>query len=595
MTQNEALAILKTGANVFLTGEPGSGKTHTVNRYVAWLRERGILPSITASTGIAATHIGGFTIHSWSGIGVRRFLDRYELDRIASNKRVYKRVSGARILIIDEVSMLSDRTLQMVDAVCREIRRNSEAFGGLQVVFVGDFFQLPPVCRPPANVRAGAEHGTGRPVNKRETNEASEQAQETFLADNGSLQFAFASIPWQKAKPLVCYLSEQHRQEDAAFLDFLGAVRRGTVAERHKALLRTRYSKTAKNDMTELYSHNADVDHINTAALAKLPGTPSVFVMTGQGPEPLVLSLKRGCLSPETLSLKVGARVMFTKNDTITRQFANGTLGTVTGFAKEDGAPIVKTNTGRTVFAEQMEWNLEDGGRVLARITQIPLRLAWAITVHKSQGMSLDAAHMNLSDAFEYGQGYVALSRVRTLAGLSLAGLNARALEIHPEIRAKDGEFRAEALAARERFRAMPPEELAKLHKNFIHACDGTLQPVAPGSGPKPSKPVKISTYEVTKTLLPRALSLSEMARERNITAGTIIAHLEVLAEKGSVNPLRDCAHLRPAPARFEKIKKAFETSGKKDGTRLLAPVRALLGDDFSYDELRLARLFLHD
>ncbi|MBI2476473.1 MAG: AAA family ATPase [Candidatus Taylorbacteria bacterium] len=585
MTQDEALAILKTGANVFLTGEPGSGKTHTVNRYVAWLRERGIEPSITASTGIAATHIGGFTVHSWSGIGVKRFLDRYELDRIGSNKRVYKRVSGARILIIDEVSMLSDRTVEMVDAVCREIRRRSEPFGGLQVVLVGDFFQLPP-------------------VNKRETNEGSDQAQASFIKESGaSLRFAFTSPVWRKAKPLVCYLSEQHRQEDAAFLDFLSAVRRGTVIEKHRALLRPRYSKTAKNGMTELYSHNADVDHINTAALAKLPGRPSVFVMTGVGPEPLVLSLKRGCLSPETLSLKVGARVMFTKNDTITRQFANGTLGTVTGFAKEGGlpaasaqvgAPIVRTNAGRTVFAEPMEWRLEDGGRVLARITQVPLRLAWAITVHKSQGMSLDAAHMNLADAFEYGQGYVALSRVRTLAGLSLAGLNARALEVHPEIRAKDGEFRAAAAAARERFRAMPPEELAAFHKNFIKACGGSLEPVVSGGRPRPATAKKLSTQEVTRALLPRGLSLSDMARERNITAGSIIAHLESLAKKGNVDPFRDCAHLLPEAGRFEKIKRAFEIADKKDGTKLLAPVRALLGDDFSYNELRLARLFLH-
>lgn len=607
MTQSEALAILKTGANVFLTGEPGSGKTHTVREYVSWLRDRGVEPSITASTGIAATHIGGFTIHSWSGIGIKRALDNYELDRIASNKRVYTRVRNARILIIDEVSMLSDRTLEMVDVVCREIRRNEEPFGGLQIVFVGDFFQLPPVISDysrashpsPSRLRQGFGGQDGSSPQARELGNPEEDLPSLDFdsgnrtVKNSQSNFAFGSEAWRKANPLVCYLSEQHRQEDEAFLDFLSAVRSGNVAEKHKVLLRTRYSKMPKKDITQLYSHNADVDHINTAELGKLSGSPKVFVMTDQGPDPLVLSLKRGCLSPETLSLKIGARVMFTKNDIIGRQFANGTLGVVTGFSKETGTPIVQTNAGKTIVVEPAGWNLEDAGRVLANITQIPLRLAWAITVHKSQGMSLDAAHMNLSDAFEYGQGYVALSRVRTLAGLSLAGLNARALEVHPEIREKDGEFRAAAALARERFGTMPSEELAKFHKNFIKACGGTSEPVVSGKKPKFGKPAKVSTYEVTKALLSRKLSLAEMARERDMKATTILGHLAVLADKKEIDPRRDCPHLRPIHARFEKMKKAFEATDTGDGARLLAPARALLGDDFSYDELSLARLFL--
>src|ERR1700761_8690146 len=141
MTQDQALSILKTGANVFLTGEPGSGKTHTVNAYVDWLRDRGIDPAVTASTGIAATHVGGMTIHAWCGIGILRDLNDYELDRIANTERVARRVKNARILIIDEISMLSADTLSMVERVCREIRQNERAFGGLQLVFVGDFFQ----------------------------------------------------------------------------------------------------------------------------------------------------------------------------------------------------------------------------------------------------------------------------------------------------------------------------------------------------------------------------------------------------------------------------------------------------------------------
>ncbi len=574
MKQAEALAILKTGANVFLTGEPGSGKTHTINQYVAYLRSCGIEPAITASTGIAATHIGGYTIHSWSGIGVRRDLTNYDLDRIGQNRNVVRRVGNARILIIDEVSMLSAQTLAMVDAVCRELRRSGQPFGGLQTVLVGDFFQLPPVCRD--------ANGTGRPVNKREANE---EAQESFSGDTQQKRFAFLSPAWEALNPLICYLSEQHRQEDPVFLDFLSAIRRGEAAEKERALLRTRYSPRRKEDVAQLYSHNADVDAENAGELEKLPGETKAFAMESRGPEKLVLALKRGCLSPETLSLKVGARVMFTKNDIATHRYVNGTLGIVTGFA-DSGFPIVKTNARRTLYAEPDEWRIEDGGRVLARIIQVPLRLAWAMTVHKSQGMSLDAVHMDLSQTFEYGQGYVALSRVRTLAGLSLAGLNQRALEVHPEVRAKDEEFRAQSQKSRETFTAMPNQELATMHSNFIRACGGKL-----GAGPK-QKVARVPTLEATFSLLEKARSIEEIAKKRGLASTTIVNHLEEIKLKGKIYASRDLSHLE-RPKRFKAMKAALEAVRDAEGKILLSPARAILGESYSYDELRLARLFI--
>lgn len=558
MTQDEALKILKTGANVFLTGEPGSGKTHTVNAYVSWLRERGIEPSITASTGIAATHIGGYTIHSWSGIGIRKDLTDYDLDFIAQNKRVTARVQNSSILIIDEVSMLSARVLSMVDAVCRELRRDPRAFGGLQVVLVGDFFQLPP-------------------VNRRDADE-----QESLAPQNPN-QFAYLSPAWSALNPLVCYLSEQHRQEDAAFLDFLTAVRKSAVAESHKQLLRTRYSPKPKGGITQLYSHNADVDRINDDELGKISEDVQTFEMTGRGPEKLVASLKRGCLSPETLSLKIGARVMFTKNDMMHR-YVNGTLGIVTGFSKENGFPIVETNSGRIIVAEPDEWRIEDGGRVLARIMQIPIRLAWAMTVHKSQGMSLDAAHMDLSDVFEYGQGYVALSRVRTLAGLSLAGLNKRALEVHPEILAKDAELRAKSESARATFSNMSQSEIAALHSNFVRASGGKIGRVI--TPPPKSKP-RGATLDVTFALLKSGKSLHEIAKERSLMEGTILSHLEELQKtdritSGDILPLaRDKKEI------IAKIHDAFRSLGKSP----MKPVFDHLKGSASYDTIRLARM----
>jgi len=453
MKQETALKILQTGANVFLTGEPGSGKTHTVNAYVKWLRERSIEPAITASTGIAATHIHGMTIHSWSGIGIKQDLTAYDLDKIAQNERVVRRVRDAKILIIDEVSMLSAKTLAMAEAVCREIRQRQAPFGGLQVVLVGDFFQLPPVVR------------------REEQNDEPQISFETGEVEDLS-NFAFSSRVWKELNPIVCYLSEQHRQEDAAFLDLLSGIRRGTFTPAHRTLLDTRRAPDGRAGTTQLYSHNADVDRINDVEIRKIAGDMRTFAMTSQGKDTLVTALKRGCLSPEVLSLKIGARVMFTKND-VEHKYVNGTLGTVTGFVKESSYPIVKISSGRSVIAEPEEWHIEDGGKVLARITQIPLRLAWAITVHKSQGMSLDAAHMDLSQAFEYGQGYVALSRVRTLAGLSLSGLNERALEVHPEVAARDRDFKLQSAAARKAFEVMGKKEYAELVRNFILACGG--------------------------------------------------------------------------------------------------------------------------
>ena len=192
MTQEEALSILKLGVNVFLTGVPGAGKTHTINRYIEWLRERGVEPAVTASTGIAATHVGGMTIHSWSGIGIKKRLNDWDVENIASKEKTARRIIDAKVLIIDEISMLDADTLESVDKVLRTLRhqvlQEEQPFGGLQVIFVGDFFQLPPVSRGEA------------------------------------AHFSFESEAWKAANPVICYLSEQHRQEDGRFLDVLAAL-----------------------------------------------------------------------------------------------------------------------------------------------------------------------------------------------------------------------------------------------------------------------------------------------------------------------------------------------------------------------------------
>ena len=441
MKQEQALQIFKTGANVFLTGEPGAGKTYVTNRYIEWLRERGVEPAITASTGIAATHVGGMTVHAWSGIGIKRDLSEWDLEALLEREPLVRRVRGTAVLIIDEVSMLDAHTLGMVDRAVRTLRGSERPFGGLQVVFVGDFFQLPPV------------------------NKEKEKS-----------QFAFESPSWEELNPLYCYLSEQHRQEDDAFLELLGALRAGTLTDNHKSALRARAEYPEDGDLsTRLYPHNADVDRLNEEALAQVDAPSRIFEMRSEGGKALVESLKRGCLSPQTLALKEGAAVMFTRNN-FDKGYVNGTLGTVINFG-ESGFPTVRTREGRLIEAAPEEWRIDDRARTLAKISQIPLRLAWAITVHKSQGMSLDSAVMDLSQAFEYGQGYVALSRVRSLKGLYLAGFNERALCVHPGVLKSDASFRSASAAAAAAFVAMPAEELAALHKQFVQKSGGHYLP----------------------------------------------------------------------------------------------------------------------
>ncbi len=472
MTQQEALAILKTGVNVFLTGEPGSGKTHTVNAYVQYLRERGVEPAITASTGIAATHIGGYTIHSWSGVGVRRDISDYDIEMLLSKEKTAKRIIDAKVLIIDEISMLDATILGSVDRVLRTLRRRplmeEEPFGGLQIVFVGDFFQLPPV----------PERGE-------------------------KSRFAFGSDSWREVNPVVCYLSEQHRQEDPELLDILLSMRQGSVGSKHRGHLKARIGVAPEgNVVTRLYTHNADVDRLNSDQLTQIDSKEHRYEMQSQGARALVESLKNHCLSPQTLILKEGAKVMFTRNN-FDAGYVNGTLGTVVGF-DDGGLPIVETRSGRSLLVDTIDWTIQDGNKILAKITQLPLRLAWAITVHKSQGMSLDAAIIDLGAAFEYGQGYVALSRVRSLAGLYLERMSEQALMLHPAVVEKDREFHKRSDLARAKFAALAPEKRIEMEENFLRAI-GAKEPEMVQYDAKPAQSTNISRLAKLRETFPNA------------------------------------------------------------------------------------------
>ena len=237
----------------------------------------------------------------------------------------------------------------------------------------------------------------------------------------------------------------------------------------HLESRRTTYDKIS-DEAPKLFSHNVDVDLVNKNMLSQLPGELMEFPMRSYGVPKLIATLIKGCLSPEFLNLKIGASVMFTKNNP-RAGFVNGTLGIVEDFRKDDNYPMIRTRAGRLVVAEPMDWGIKEGGISKATITQMPLRLAWAITVHKSQGMSLDEAVMDLSEVFEYGQGYVALSRVRRLSGVHLIGWNQRAFQVHPEVIAKEKEFQIASSLAEKEYRELSPKIITQRHEFFIKMC----------------------------------------------------------------------------------------------------------------------------
>lgn len=441
MTQEQALALLKMGKNVFLTGAAGSGKTYVLNVFIDYLKKHKIPVAVTASTGIAATHMNGKTIHSWARIGIKEYLTAADLQNLFKRKEHRLAIAEAKVLIIDEVSMLHHFRLDMVDQVLRKVHGKDEPFGGIQVVLCGDLFQLPPVTR------------------------------------GGRAQYITDSAAWEAMNIHICYLTEQYRQNDDALSQLLNEMRAGEISQQSLERLQQRVQADikAKVTPTKLYTHNADVDAINEVELEALPGTAEVFTMTHRGDRAIAKTLMTNCLAPEELRLKKGALVMFVQNN-YAKGYVNGTLGVVLKF-DDEGMPIVKTLDGKKITAALGSWSVEEGEDVVAEIKQLPIRLAWAITVHKSQGMTLDAAAIDLSKSFVPGMGYVALSRVRNLDTLSLHGINQRALQVDPVVIELDADLMKQSNQHARFVEALDDNEITRAHEDYIQALtySGTL------------------------------------------------------------------------------------------------------------------------
>ncbi len=415
MTQEEALAIMESGESVLLTGAAGAGKTYILNRFIRRAKRQGKSVAVTATTGLAATHLNGTTIHAWSGIGVHSEFDKHMANKIGKARQDL--IKKADVLIIDEVSMLHDFRLDMVDEILRLVRDNPEPFGGVQVILCGDFYQLPPVNRP------GERMGS----------------------------FVTNSQAWLQNVFTVCYLQTQFRQtDDSLYTDILNGIRAGVLTRSQLQTLQDRANVVQDpfTPRTRLLTVNVDVDGVNNRQLDELEGKMHEYEMETHGSKQYIEQLQRSCLAPQTLRLKLGAHVMCIKNAQ-DRKYANGSLGKVVGFEKLTECPIIELTNGREVTMHMETWELIDGDKRRASIMQFPLRLAWAITVHKSQGMTLDAARIDLSRAFVEGMGYVALSRVRGLQYLILDGMNGMALRVSLLARQIDVELRNKSDQAR--------------------------------------------------------------------------------------------------------------------------------------------------
>lgn len=564
MTQEQAFLIMKTGVNIYLTGSAGSGKTYLLNKYISYLEEHDIPVAVTASTGIAATHMNGMTIHSWSGIGIKNHLDERELEQLEEKKYLWKRFEKARVLIIDEISMLHANQLNMLEMVCRRFKRNDKPFGGLQVILSGDFFQLPPIDKGERN-------------NTEKSN------------------MVFESDSWQILNPAICYIEEQHRQDDDTLTEILNTIRNNSMEEKHYEQLKNRIGAKLKNNVkaTKIYTHNVNVDSINNLELAEIQNEERIFKMASDGPLPLVDILKKSCLAHEELRLKIGAEVMCIKNN-FEEGYVNGSRGRVIGFIEQNGNPIVELYNGKNINLKQELWAIEEDGRIKASVSQIPLRLAWAITIHKSQGMSLDNAEIDLRSAFTYGMGYVALSRVRTLEGISLVGFNHNSLLVDPKILEFDQDLKNQSFQNELMFKKLKSNEQLQLENDFILRMGGTIAKNIKNKKEKNKKIIdtKIPSILITKELLEAGKTIKEIAKERNLVSSTILGHIEEITEKYGTKSIK---HIKPKMSDINSVKKANnKLKGEEKGK--LTPIKKILekeGIDLSFEEIRIARLFI--
>lgn len=434
--QQYAFSRFQSGNNLFITGPGGTGKTRLIKHLVEHMRETGKKYQVCALTGCAAIllNCGAKTIHSWSGIRLGKGKPQDILSRIMKNRSLSKSWREIQVLVIDEISMMSAKLFELLDYIARGIRRSQRPFGGIQLIVTGDFFQLPPI--PDAS-------------------------------DPLSSAFCFESEKWPHvfSRENCIQLTTYFRQTDPLYISILEEVRVGNLSESNAAILHTHVHRTYVPEEhggivpTKLFPIRQKVDYVNTTMYAQLEGEESVYTyevntderIYQESAKPISLALIEKCKDmsaserefeidqllstsqiEKTIRLKIGASVMCTTNLNVEAGICNGSQGMVVGF-DHTNIPIVRFSNGRTMRIEPHTRQSEEYPCI--SIKQIPLCLAWALTIHKIQGATLDMAEMDIGKSiFEYGQTYVALSRIKTLDGLYLSEFQAHRIRANPEV-----------------------------------------------------------------------------------------------------------------------------------------------------------------
>lgn len=435
--------VILYGRNVFFTGSAGTGKSVLLRELIHRLRAKyknakgssywesmstNDAVAVTASTGIAACNIGGCTLHSFVGVGLGTEALPTLIGKVRKNSNTIRRWQDTKVLIIDEVSMIDSDFMDKVEALARSIRRNEQPWGGIQVVLTGDFFQLPPVSK------------------------------------NGAVKFCFEGQSWTSTITSTIQLQQVFRQKDQTFADMLNEMRLGqmSAATIQKFSQLTRALPTDDGlRPTELFPLRNQVEDANNRMLQSLPGNIMVYKARDSGP--MRDKMEQNTLAPTTLQLKINAQVMMLKNQSGGGMggLVNGSLGVVVGFVNRpaendnmvgsDGRskgsfnapgeelPLVKftmdNGTTREMVVGREEWKIElPNGDIQGSRIQIPLNLAWSLSIHKSQGQTLPKVKVDLGKVFEKGQAYVAMSRATSLEGLQVLNFNEKRVMVHPKV-----------------------------------------------------------------------------------------------------------------------------------------------------------------
>mgnify|MGYP004669148667 CR=1 FL=1 len=558
--------VEKTDMSLFLTGKAGTGKTTFLREVVRYTKKKCI---VLAPTGIAAVNAGAMTIHSFFQFGLGPFVQGVIEPKsdFRINKSKLELIRHLQLLIIDEVSMVRADLMDHIDVELRRIRRNSKPFGGVQLLMIGDLQQLPPIA-----------HG----------------GEDELLRQYYKTLYFFSSAALKSMKYSCIELKNVYRQTDGHFIDILNHARDCTLTSQDISDLNARYipgfSPKPEDGYIRLMTHNRQVDYVNETELEKLDSKPYTFVaaVTGTFPE-------ESYPTANSLTLKKGAQVMFIKNDS-ERRFINGTLGEVKSIDKNSIA-VRLAESGTIIDVEPVEWqniryqfdeeSKEISSKQIGRFKQYPLKAAWAITVHKSQGLTFDKAIIDVHAAFSPGQAYVALSRCRTLDGLVLSS------PVSASVFMRDN-----AVDAYMNYISRPVEELAFSSCYEYFEYEKKLEPeeVAPvekvkGNKEKPKKEKKeelrddtgkkLNTFEYSYWLYNQGNTVEQIAEKRKLNPVTIEGHLARYVASGDID-----VHEFVDADTLEKVEAYCENHPEE---KALKPIFEHFDSKIPYSVLRMA------